>query len=71
MSFAVGLYHDLVRKGRVKFRTVPATHSFDYVSKPDGILSQDEAEYVSRQLLRTPVICRGVVGEYVWRQEEV
>jgi hypothetical protein len=71
MSFSVGLYHDFARKGGVKFHTVPATQSSDYVSKPDGILSQDEAEHVSRQLLRTPVICRGVVGEYLWRQEEV
>ncbi len=71
MSFAVGLYHDFARKGGVTFRTLPSTQSSDYVSKPDGLLSQAEAEHVSMQLLRTPVICRGVVGNYVWRQEEI
>jgi hypothetical protein len=71
MSFAVGLYHDFARKGGVTFGTLPSTRSSGYVSKPDGILSRDEAEHVSRQLLHMPVICRGVVGEYIWRQEEV
>ncbi|MGA2257166.1 MAG: hypothetical protein ABSG53_21135 [Thermoguttaceae bacterium] len=70
MSFSVGLYHDFARKGGVTFHTVPATQSSDYVSEPDGILSRDEAEHVSLLLGRTPVICQGVVGEYVWRQEE-
>jgi hypothetical protein len=70
MSFSVGLYRDSARQARITFRTLPATKSSDYVSKPDGILSLDEAEHVSMQLLRTPVISRGVVGEYVWRQEE-
>ena len=70
MSFSVGLYHDFARQGGITFRTLPATQSSDYVSKPDGILSRAEAEHVSTQLLRTPVICRGVVGKYVWRQEE-
>ena len=54
MSFSVGLYRDFARQGRITFRIVPAIHPSDYVSKPDGILSQDEAEYVSRQLGRTP-----------------
>ena len=71
MGFAVGLYHDFARKGGITFKTLPSTQSSDYVSKPDGILSRDEAEHVSRQLLQVPVICRGVVGEYLWRQEEV
>jgi hypothetical protein len=71
MSFAVGLYRDFARQGRITFRTLPSTQSSDYVSKPEGVLSHDQAEHVSRQLLRTPVICRGVIGKYVWRQEEV
>jgi len=71
MSFSVGLYRDSARQGRITFRTLPATKSSDYVSKPDGVLSHDQAEYVSRQLGRSPVISRGVVGKYVWRQEEV
>jgi anti-anti-sigma factor len=50
MSFSVGLYHDFARKGGVIFRTLPSTQSSDYVSKPDGILSQAEAEHVSMQL---------------------
>ena len=70
MSFSVGLYHDFARQGRITFRTLPATQSSDYVSKPEGILSPDEAEHVSWQLRRTSMICRGVVGKYVWRQEE-
>jgi hypothetical protein len=70
MSFSVGLYHDFARKGGLTFNTLPATKASDYVSKPGGILSPDQAEHVSRQLLQTPVICRGVVGNYVWRQEE-
>jgi hypothetical protein len=70
MSFSVGLYHDFIRKGGVIFATVPAKQSSDYVSEPDGILSRAEAEHVSLQLGRTPVICQGVVGEYLWRQEE-
>ncbi len=70
MSFTVGLYRDFARQGRVIFRTLPATKLSDYVSKPGGILSPDEAEYLSRQLRRTPTVCQGVVGKYVWRQEE-
>jgi len=70
MSFSVGLYHDFARQGRITFRTLPATKSSDYVSKPDGILSTDETEHVSIQLRRTPAVCQGVVGQYVWRQEE-
>ena len=70
MSFSVGLYRDFARKGGITFSTLPATHPSDYVSKPEGILSQDQAEHVSWQLRRTPVICQGVVGKYVWRQEE-
>jgi len=71
MSFSVGLYRDFARKGGITFSTMPATQSSDYVSKPEDILSRDEAEHVSWLLLRTPLICRGVVGKYVWRQEEV
>jgi hypothetical protein len=71
MKFSVGLYRDFARQGRITFRTLPATKSSDYVSKPDGILSPDEAEHLSRQLRRTPAVCQGVVGKYVWRQEEV
>ena len=71
MSFSVGLYQDFARKGGVTFNSLPATQSCDYVSEPDGILSWDEAEHVSLQLGRTPVICQGVVGEYVCRQEEI
>lgn len=71
MSFSVGLYRAFARKGAVTFKTLPATHSSDYVSKPKGILSRDEAEHVSRQLRQTPVICQGAVGKYIWRQEEV
>ena len=71
MSYSVGLYHDFARKGGVTFNALPTTQPCDYVSEPDGILSRDEAEYVASQLGRTPVICQGVVGEYLWRQEEV
>jgi hypothetical protein len=71
MSFSVGLYRDFARKGGVTFTTLPATQSSDYVSKPKGMLSRDEAEHVSELLRRTPVICQGVVGKYIWRQEEV
>jgi hypothetical protein len=71
MSFSVGLYREFARKGGITFSTVPATQSSDYVSKPEGILSQDEAEHVSQQVRQTPVICQGAVGNYVWRQEEV
>ncbi len=70
MSFSVGLYRDFARQGGLTFNTLPATQSSDYVSKPEGVLSPDEAEHVSRQLLVRPVICQGVVGECVWRQEE-
>jgi hypothetical protein len=71
MSFSVGLYREFARKGGITFSTLPATHSSDYVSTPKGIVSRDEAEHVSRELRRTPVICRGAVGKYIWRQEEV
>ena len=71
MGFSVGLYGDSGRKGGLTFNTLPATKSSDYVSKPEGILSRDEAEHVSWQLRRTPVVCQGAVGKYVWRQEEV
>jgi hypothetical protein len=71
MSYSVGLYRGFTRKGGTTFSALPATQSSDYVSKPEGILSQDEAEHVSWQLRRTPVICQGAVGPYVWRQEEV
>jgi len=71
MGFSVGLYRDLARKGGLTFSNLPATKSSDYVSKPEGILSRDEAEHVSWQLRRTPVLCQGAVGKYVWRQEEV
>ena len=47
MSFSVGLYRDFARKGRITFNTVPAKQSSDYVSKPDGMLSHDQAEHVS------------------------
>jgi hypothetical protein len=50
MSFSVGLYRDFIRKGELTFRTVSATQSSDYVSKPEGVISQDETEHISRQL---------------------
>ena len=71
MSFSVGLYCGFARKGAVTFNILPATQSSDYVSRPKGILSRDEAEHVSRELRQTPVICQGAVGKYVWRQEEL
>ena len=71
MSFSVGLYRDFARKGGITFSTMPVTQSSDYVSEPEGVLSHDQAEHVSWQLRRTPLICQGVVGKYVWRQEEV
>lgn len=70
MSFSVGLYRDLARKGGITFGTLPATQSSDYISKPEGILSRDEVEHVLWQLRRTPLVCQGAVGQYVWRQEE-
>jgi len=70
MSFSVGLYRDFARKGEITFSTLPATQSSDYVSRPKGILSHDQAEHVSWQLRRTPVVYQGAVGKYVWRQEE-
>lgn len=71
MSFSVGVYRDFARQGRVTFSTVPATHPFDYVCNPKGVLSHDEAEHISWQLRRTWAVCQGAVGKYVWRQEEV
>ena len=71
MGFSVGLYRDFARKGGITFSGLPATQSSDYDSKPEGILSPDEAEHVSWQLRRTQVISQGVVGKYVWREEEV
>jgi hypothetical protein len=70
MDFSVGLYRDSVLQGRITFRTVPASHSSDYDCKPEGVLSHDQVEHVSWQLCRTPVVCQGAVGKYVWRQEE-
>jgi hypothetical protein len=70
MSFSVGLYRDFIRKGGITFSTLPATQFSDCVSKPEGILSRDEAEHVSWELRQTRVICQGVVDKYVWRQEE-
>ncbi len=70
MSFSIGLYCEFTRQGEITFRTLPATQSSDYISKPEGILSGDQAEYVSWQLRRTPAVCQGVVGKYLWRQEE-
>ena len=58
MSFSVGLYRDFVRKGEITFNTLPAIHPSDYVSRPEGVLSHDQAEHVSWQLRRTPVICQ-------------
>jgi hypothetical protein len=70
MSLSVGLYRDFARKGGITFRTVPATHSSDYDCTPEGVLSLDQAEHVSWQLRRTPVVHQGAVGKYIWRQEE-
>jgi hypothetical protein len=50
-------------KGGITFRTVPAKQSSDYVSKPEGVLSHDQAEHVSWQLRRTSVVCQGTVGK--------
>ena len=71
MSFSVGFYHDFAQKGGIPFRTVPASHASDYDCKPEGVLSHDQAEHVSWQLRRTPTVCQGAVGKYVWRQEEI
>ena len=70
MSFSVARYRDFARKGGITFRSVPATQSSDYVSKPEGVFSHDQAEHVSWQLRRTPAVCQGAVGKYIWRQEE-
>lgn len=70
MSFSVGLYHDFARKGGITFDTVPASSPCDYVCKPEGVLTHDQAEHVSYQLRRTPTVLQGAVGTYVWRQEE-
>ena len=71
MSFSVGLYRDFARKGGIAFSTVPAKQTSDYVSTPEGMLSHDQAEHVSWQLRRTPIVYQGAVGRYVWRQEEI
>jgi hypothetical protein len=71
MSFSVGLYRDFARKGGITFSTVPAKQTSDYVSTPEGVLSHDQAEHVSWQLRRTPIVYQGAVGRYVWRQEEI
>jgi hypothetical protein len=70
MNFSVGLYRDLARKGGTTFVTLSATQPCDYDCKPEGVLSHDQAEHVSWQLRRTPTVCQGAVGKYVWRQEE-
>jgi hypothetical protein len=70
MTFSVGLYRDFARKGGITFHAVPATQSSDYVSQPEGVLSHDQAEHVSWQLRRRPVVHQGAVGPYVWRREE-
>ena len=70
MSVSVGLYRDFARKGQITFSTLPATRSSDYVSRPKGLLTQDQAEHISWQLRRTPVAHQGAVGKYVWRQDE-
>ena len=70
MSFSVGLYGDFTRKGGITFGAIPASHLCDYVCKPEGVLTHDQAEHVSWQLGRTPKVLQGVVGRYVWRQEE-
>lgn len=70
MSFSVGLYFNLVRKGGITFRTVPASCPSDYRCKPTGILSHDEAEHLSWQLRRAPTRRQGAVGLYVWREEK-
>jgi hypothetical protein len=56
MSFSVGLYHDFARKGEVTFQTVPASYPSDYSCKPEGVVSHDQAEHVSWQLRRTPIV---------------
>jgi hypothetical protein len=70
VDLSVGLYCDFVRKGEITFYAVPAKRPSDYVSKPEGIISHDQAEHVSWQLRRTPVVTQGAVGRYVWRQDE-
>ncbi|MFZ5831460.1 MAG: hypothetical protein ACOY3P_15350 [Planctomycetota bacterium] len=70
MTFSVGLYCDFSREGEITFCAVPATHSSDYVSEPEGILSDDQAEHVSWQLCRTLMVYQGAVGRHIGRQEE-
>ncbi len=44
MSISVGLYRDVVRQGGTTFRTVRASHPFDYECKPEGVLSDCHLE---------------------------
>jgi hypothetical protein len=69
MRFAVGLYIDLVRQGRVTFRTLYMTHPTDYVCEPEGVLTDAEVQKVSIVLRRVPSVHEGLIGKYTWQEE--
>ena len=62
----VGLYRGFNRLGKITFHTLFVEQPSDYTCEPQGILADDEARDLLRQVRQTPLSCQGVIGKYAW-----
>jgi hypothetical protein len=65
--FPVKLYAGSVRQGQVTFHSLFIKEPSDYTCEPEGILAQDEAKDLFRQIRRAPLTDEGRIGNLVWR----
>jgi hypothetical protein len=66
-SYAVGLYSGPTRQGQITFNSLFVTKPSDYICVPEGLLVQDEAKNLLRQIRRAPLSHEGMIGKFAWR----
>ena len=69
MSFRIGLYHGLIRRGGIELDSVFVMAPADYTCEPKDIVTYDEVRQIAKVLRREPKNHAGVIGNYNWREE--
>lgn len=65
--FPVALYLGSVRQGQITFHNLIVKKSSDYTCEPVGILVQDEAINLLRQIRQVPLSREGMIGKFAWQ----
>jgi hypothetical protein len=69
MSHTIGLYEGLTRQGEIELDTMFVMEPADYICRPEGVITLDEAKQIAKVLRREPDVQSGTVGKYEWREE--